>query len=284
MKTKITKLKETGFCYGVKRAIEILERSAAESGPVQCLGEVVHNPQVIQSLQSRGVDIVDSLEKISGPVAAISAHGVAPRVEEELRLKPLSVIDATCPTVKKVQKAVQKLVKNGFYVVVFGDDRHAEVQGLLGYAEGQGCAALESARVFENVPWPGKIGLVSQTTQVPENYLEFVKELLDKGLNDNREISVLDTICREVRRRQKLTQELAARVDLMLVVGGRNSANSRRLMELCASTTETHLIQNAAEIDPAWLDGKIRIGITSGTSTSPQDIEAVAARLQSLTA
>jgi 4-hydroxy-3-methylbut-2-enyl diphosphate reductase len=282
MKMKINKLRETGFCYGVKRAIDLLEKSAVEYGSVDCLGDLVHNSQVMQKLKSKGIRVVNSPADCTSPAVAISAHGVSPQVEDELNAKKAILIDATCPSVKKVQKAARRLAKNGYTVVVFGDVRHSEVMGILGWAQGQGIAALEPEMIFHKQPWPRKIGILAQTTQVPENYLKFVKAILDRAMIDNSEITILDTICREVRRRQSLSQSLAAESDLMLMVGGRNSANSRRLTELCTALTETHWIENASEIEQAWLSGKSSIGITSGTSTSEEDIDAVSARLKQL--
>jgi 4-hydroxy-3-methylbut-2-en-1-yl diphosphate reductase len=283
MSVKITKLKEMGFCYGVKRAIQLLEKSAAENQSVDCYGELVHNPQVMQKLKSRGIRVINSAAEIASPVVAISAHGLSPQAETELGKYPAAVIDATCPSVKKVQKAALRLASDGYTVVIFGDARHIEVQGILGWAQGKGLAATNPGLLFTDKPWPRKIGLLSQTTQVPENYLTFVKAVLDKALTGHSEISVLDTVCQEVRRRQSLSQALAAQSDLMLVVGGQNSANSRRLVELSSALTETHLVENEDEIDPAWLSGKSSIGITSGTSTSQESIDSVVARLEQLT-
>ncbi len=283
MKVKIIKLKETGFCYGVKRAIEILKKAADENVSVDCVGELVHNPQVMHNLKKLGIKVIDSPADISSPVVAISAHGVSPQVETQLESKALKLIDATCPSVKKVHQAVKRLTKSGYTIVVFGDARHAEVKGILGWTQGRGIAALESAIAFPVPPYPRKIAVVSQTTQVPENYLKFVKELLDRVMKGNSEIIILDTVCQEVRRRQRLSQGLAAKSDLILVVGGKNSANSRRLVELCAALAETHLVETADEIQSSWLAGKKSIGVTSGTSTSQESIDEVITKLQILT-
>jgi 4-hydroxy-3-methylbut-2-enyl diphosphate reductase len=283
MKTKITRLKEIGFCYGVKRAIDIMEKSAFENGSVDCLGELVHNSEVMSKMKSIGVNVIASPAEVTAPAVGISAHGVSPSMEAELGSQPAKLIDATCPTVKRLQKAVQRLAKNGFAVIVFGDAGHTEVKGLLGWAQGRGIATLDAESVYMDLPWPRKIALISQTTQAPENYLQFVNAVLDKALNSGREISILDTVCSEVRRRQSVSRSLAVKSDLVLVVGGKNSANSRRLLELCAGSTETHLIENASEIDPEWLAGKFNIGVTSGTSTSQESVDEVMAELEKLT-
>ena len=167
MKTKISKMKEVGFCYGVKRAIDILERSALENSSVECLGELVHNPQVMQKLKSQGINVIDSPNDARGNMVAISAHGVSPQIEAGLADAKLRWIDATCPTVKKVQKTVQRMAKSGYDIVIFGDAKHAEVKGLLGWAHDRAIATTDSEQVFAALPKLRKIGIVSQTTQVP---------------------------------------------------------------------------------------------------------------------
>ena len=283
MKTRISKMKEVGFCHGVKRAVDIMERSALDHGSVECLGELVHNPQVMQNLKKHGINVIYSPEDIRANVVAISAHGVSPQVEAVLTDAKLTLVDATCPTVKKVQKAVQRMARNGYDLIIFGDAKHAEVKGLLGWAQDRALATTEPELVFDALKRFRKIGIVSQTTQVPESYLRFVKEILDRAMTRNVEITILDTICREVRRRQVLTQSLAANSDLIVVVGGKNSANSLRLAELGTALTETHLIENASEIDPNWLAGKKKIAITSGTSTSQESIDEVYTKIYNMT-
>jgi 4-hydroxy-3-methylbut-2-en-1-yl diphosphate reductase len=282
MKTRIIKLQKTGFCSGVKRAIEILEKLTSQEASVDCLGELVHNPQVMHKLKEKGVRVIQSPQEVSSPAVAISAHGVSPEVEAALGQTEVDVYDATCPSVTKVQKAARRMAENGYSVVVFGDAKHTEVKGILGWADGKGQAVLDVIELFIGQAWPHKIGLLSQTTQVPENYLAFVKAVLDRTMKGNCEITILDTICREVRQRQELSSELADQSDLMLVVGGKNSANSRRLAEICALKCETHLIENAGEVSSAWLADKKLIGITSGTSTAEETIEEVYTRVSQL--
>ncbi|HSW58091.1 MAG TPA: 4-hydroxy-3-methylbut-2-enyl diphosphate reductase [Dehalococcoidales bacterium] len=283
MKTKITKLKEVGFCYGVKRAIDLMTQTAAENRAVDCLGELVHNPPVMQKLHSMGIRIIKSAAEIASPVAAISAHGVSPQIEAEMRSKPVKILDTTCPSVKAVQKAVARLVKNGYFIILFGDPNHAEVKGLVGWADNRAIVTTDSEKGFDDLPAGRKFGIVSQTTQVPEKYLAFVKDLLDKLMTGNKEITILDTVCQEVRRRQQSSKELAGQSDLMVVVGGRNSANCRRLVEICSPLVETHAVENADEIDSTWVKGKRSIGVTSATSASQESIDAVIARLESMT-
>jgi 4-hydroxy-3-methylbut-2-enyl diphosphate reductase len=282
MKIKVQKAAEVGFCFGVRRAIETLEKIAGEYGQVDSLGEVVHNEEVLRRLKEKGVGIVEKPDEVTHATAAISAHGVTPDIEAELRGKKARVIDTTCPYVRRAQHAARKLARAGFFVVIFGEANHQEVKGILGWAEGRGLATLnvDELKALEKIPL--KVGILSQTTQISENFLRFAKDVVDLTFTKDAEIRIIDTICHDIRRRQTVSSGLAQAVDLMLVVGGRSSANTRRLLELCSFLTETHQINSAAEIDPAWLKGKQRVGITSGTSTPDQTIEEVVERLEKL--
>jgi 4-hydroxy-3-methylbut-2-en-1-yl diphosphate reductase len=281
MAFRIEKAAETGFCFGVKRAIEMLEKAAGEQGKLQTLGAVVHNEQVLKRLSECGISVAESLSDIEGGTAAISAHGVSPQVEAELKSKNVKIIDTTCPFVRRAQLAACNLSEAGFLVVVFGDALHPEVKGILGWAQNNGLATLD-INPFATRKIPLKIGILSQTTQIPENFNRFVKEMIDLALTPDAEIRVLDTLCHGTRKRQTEALELAKKVDLMLVIGGKSSANTRRLLELCSAVTETHQIGQAEDIRPEWLQGKKHIGVTSGTSTSEQTIDEVIQRLREL--
>jgi 4-hydroxy-3-methylbut-2-enyl diphosphate reductase len=282
MKVKIIKAKETGFCFGVRRALSMLEKEAREHCRIEALGSVVHNERVTQRLSQMGIEVINSLDEIKSDTVAISSHGVSPEVEAELRSRKISLIDTTCPFVKRVQLAARKLAEAGFFVIVYGDAAHPEVKGILGWAPGKSSAALD-ARSFnscQNIP--RRIGILAQTTQVPENFVEFVKDTIDLTLRQDSEIRVLDTICHDVRQRQSFSLELAPEVDLMLVIGGLSSANTARLREICSKVTETYQIGGAEEINPEWLVGKKKIGVTSGTSTPEETIDEVLRRLEAL--
>ncbi len=279
---KIEKTKEIGFCYGVKRAIDILERVARERGGVETLGAVVHNQQVLQRLAGIGVRVVPTIDDIRGNTVAISSHGVSPEVEEELRARHIDIINTTCPFVHRVQIAARRLARNGFFVVIYGDADHTEVRGVLGWAEGKGVATLDEKLVARLDPLPRRLGILSQTTQIPAYFTEFFKRLVDLVFTRDSELRVIDTICHDIRRRQAEALDLARRVDLMLVIGGRGSANTSRLTELCSTATETYLIETAEEIRPPWLHGKHLIGVTSGASTPEQTIDEVLSRLEGL--
>jgi 4-hydroxy-3-methylbut-2-enyl diphosphate reductase len=279
---KIEKTEEVGFCFGVKRAIDMLEKVVAERGEVETLGEVVHNQQVLQRLAEIGVRVAKSVDDIKGDMVAISSHGVTPEVEEQLKARHIGIIDTTCPFVNRLQNAARKLAESGFFIVIYGSADHTEVKGVLGWAEGKGLATLDEKDIFKLDPLPRRLGVLSQTTQIPAHFVGFVQKLIDGAFGRDSEIRIIDTICHDIRRRQAQALELAGRVDLMLVIGGKGSANTNRLVELCEAVTETHLIETVAEIDPSWFDGKRTIGVTSGASTAQTTIDEVLARLDSL--
>ena len=279
---KIEKTREIGFCFGVKRAINILERFARERGGVETLGAVVHNQQVLQRLAEIGVRVVQGIDEIRGDMVAISSHGVSPKVEEEIRARHIGIVNTTCPFVHRVQIAARRLAKAGFFVIIYGDADHAEVKGVLGWAGGKGVATLDEKAIANLDPLPRRLGILSQTTQIPAHFIGFVKRLIDLVFTKDSELRIIDTICHDIRRRQAAALELASRVDLMLVIGGHGSANTNRLAELCSTATETYLIETAEEIKPSWFQGKNYIGITSGASTAEPTIDEVLARLEDL--
>jgi len=279
---KIEKTGEIGFCFGVKRAIDMLEKVVAERGEVETLGAVVHNQQVLQRLAGIGVRVAKSVDDIKGDTAAISSHGVTPEVEEQLKARHIGIVDTTCPFVNRLQNAARRLAESGFFIVIYGSADHTEVKGVLGWAEGKGLATLDEKDIFKLSPLPRRLGVLSQTTQIPAHFVEFVKKLIDGSFGRDSEMRIIDTICHDIRKRQAQALELAGRVDLMLVIGGKGSANTNRLAEMCSAVTETHLIETAAEIDPVWFAGKRTIGVTSGASTAEATIDEVLARLKAL--
>ncbi len=279
---KIEKTREIGFCFGVKRAIDILERVSRERGGVETLGAVVHNQQVLQRLAEIGVRVAQGVGDIRGDAVAISSHGVAPSVEEEIRARHIDIVDTTCPFVHRLQTAARRLAENGFFVIIYGDADHTEVKGVLGWADGRGLATLDEKVIAKLDSLPRRLGILSQTTQIPAHFTEFVKRLIDSAFTKDSELRIIDTICHDIRKRQAVALELANRVDLMLVIGGHGSANTNRLAELCSTATETYLVETAEEIKPSWFQGKRHIGITSGASTAEQTIDGILARLEAL--
>ncbi len=271
----IQKADKIGFCFGVKRAIDILEKVARERGGVETLGAVVHNRQVLQKLAELGVSVARNVEDIRGDVVVTSSHGISPQLEEEIRARHIEIISTTCPFVLRAQVAARRLTEAGFLVVIFGDAEHPEVRGILGWTKGKGIAALDDKFVANLEHIPRRIGILSQTTQVPTQFTAFVRKLIDTAFIRDSEMRLIDTICHDIRERQAAAIELAGQMDMMLVVGGHHSANTNRLAELCSQITKTHLVETAAEIQPSWLEGKHRIGVTAGASTDEQMVNEV---------
>ncbi len=279
---RIEKAGEIGFCFGVKRAITILENVARERGGVETLGPVVHNQQVLQRLAKIGVRVATDADDIRGAKVAISTHGVSPQLEQEIRSRHIDIINTTCPFVHRAQVAARRLARSGFFVIIYGDAGHPEVKGILGWAEGKGASALDEKFITSFYSLPRRFGVLSQTTQIPVHFTEFVKKLIGSALAKDSEIRIIDTICHDIRQRQEEALKLAKRVDLMLVIGGHNSANTNRLAELCSMATKTHLVEIATEIQPSWLQGLSYIGVTAGASTGEPAINEVIAKLEAV--
>ena len=280
---KIEKASSTGFCFGVRRAITALEEAAKQQGNIKTLGAVVHNQQVLQRLARLGVSVAGAIDDIKGNTVAIGAHGVGPEVAEKIKKRNLKTIDTTCRFVHRAQSVAQQMSKLGFFVVAYGDVNHPEVKGILAWAGGNGMATLDARKITELKPLPRHIGVLAQTTQIPANFNEFIKNLVDIALHRDSELYIVDTICHDIRRRQQSAQKLADKVDLMFVVGDHTSANTNRLAELCGRLTKTQLIETAAEIQPDWLKGHQHIGITGGASTAEEIITEVQDRLGKMT-
>lgn len=272
--------REMGFCAGVKRAVRLLEE-AARDGPVDSLGSVVHNPQVVARLQDQGVRVIDSPEEVRAPTVAIPSHGAGPGVADRLA-EMHRVVDTTCPIVRRAQQAAARLRQNDFYVVVFGEADHPEVRAVLAWAQGHGMATTDPRALPR--PFPKRLGVIPQTTQHLASFANFVRELMSLPEGNLSELRVItNVLCQATQRRQQAAQDLARQSDVVIVVGGYNSANTRRLAELCASLVETHHVQTAAEIDPCWVQGRRSVGVTAGASTPDRAIEEVVGMLRNKT-
>ena len=280
---RIERAADLGFCFGVRRALGILEDAARQKGGVETLGALVHNQQVMSRLNGLGVKTVNDVSEITGRTVVVSSHGVGPKVLQEIKDRGIEVVDTTCPFVQRAQIAARRLSEAGFFTIIYGDVNHPEVKGILGWADGRGIATL-SAADLDTIDLPRHIGLLSQTTQVPARFIDFAKKVTEKAMVKDAELRLVDTVCHDIRLRQAAALELAGRADLMLVIGGHHSANTRHLVDLCAAETETHLVETELEIDPQWLAGKRLVGVTAGASTAPETIDAVVSRLEELAA
>jgi 4-hydroxy-3-methylbut-2-enyl diphosphate reductase len=279
---RIEKAAGIGFCFGVRRAIEILEKVALERGGVETLGAVVHNQQVLQRLAGIGVRVARDVDDIQGGIVAISTHGVSPQLEEEIRARHIDIINTTCPFVHRAQLAARRLAEADFFVIIYGDADHSEVRGILGWAKGKGIATLDEKFISTLDHLPRRLGILSQTTQIPAQFTKFVKKLIDSALAKGSELRIIDTICYDIRERQAVALKLAGRVDLMFVIGGHNSSNTNRLVELCSAVSKTYHIETVDEIQPSWLQGRHHIGITAGASTDEQTINEVLTKLETI--
>ena len=277
---KVTRAKCAGACYGVQRALNMALDTASEGSCAVTLGPLIHNPQVVAQLAERGIRAVESPEQAVEGSVIIRSHGVTPQVRREIEAHGLPVVDATCPHVARAQKAAAKLARECGRVVVVGEAGHPEVEGLVAYAREAGGEVLVAGRAAD-VPASllGKVGVVVQTTQTREAFEEVLAALRDRGV----ECVVKDTVCLATRERQESAAALAREVDAMIVIGGRNSSNTTRLAEICSSVCgNTHHIELASELDPAWFDQCTEVGITAGASTPEDQIAAVEGRIASL--
>ena len=277
---EIEKASAMGFCFGVRRAIELAQKAVSERGSLQTIGPLVHNRQVVDRLAMCGVGVAASLDDVQCDTVVIASHGASPHVIDQVRASGLNVIDATCPFVRKAQIVAQKLGKAGFWVLVFGDVEHPEVRGVLGWAGDNASASLEVPSL--NV-LPQRLGILCQTTQSQELFTEFARSIVHNRLAKFAEIRIFNTICDATRKHQAAAVDLARRVDLLFVIGSQESANTQRLVNICAKTgVATYHIETAAGIDRERLSGHHQIGITAGTSTPDDVIDEVVSLLQAI--
>jgi 4-hydroxy-3-methylbut-2-en-1-yl diphosphate reductase len=270
---------------GVRRAVDMMETAAGERGPLTSLGSTVHNPQVVSKLRDRGVEVIATLQAIDSRPVAITAHGVGPGVLAELEALGAEVVDTTCPIVTRAQQWAKKLTDEGFGVICFGDPDHKEMRGILGWAGGKVVTMRSEAELDAPLPdWmPSRVAVLSQTTETEAHFAHFVEKLLTRHMDRISELRVINTLCNATTSQQAATQDLAQEVDLMIVVGGRESANTRHLAEVAREQgVETYHVEEAEEIDRSWLRGRNRVGVAAGASTPDDVIDEVVARLQAL--
>ena len=267
---------ESGFCFGVRRAIELALTTIEKEGVAYSLGPIIHNPQEIDRLAHKGLQVVESLEEApAGAPLVIRSHGVAPKLLAEAHRRGLRVIDATCPLVQRAQERARELAEGGYRVVVVGEAEHPEVQAIV--VQAPGAVVVEDGGPLEELATSRRLGVVVQTTQSPAAYRQVVGRLLEL---EPSELRLYNTICRATLHRQQAARSLARRADVMVVVGGRNSANTRRLAELCAAEgVPTHHIETAGELEPGWFSGAGLVGVTAGASTPGWVIDEVLAWL-----
>ncbi|SER61549.1 4-hydroxy-3-methylbut-2-enyl diphosphate reductase [Parafannyhessea umbonata] len=270
---------EAGACYGVNRALELVRKAAANArGPIHTLGPLIHNPKVVGELEASGVSVASAPDQYDGGTLVLRTHGVTPAEEELARSSAEAVLDATCPFVVRAHRAAETLTNEGYDVLVFGEPGHPEVLGTLGHAPG--ATVVQAPEDLEGLRLKRRVGLVVQTTQSRARLRELVSALI--GRVD--EVRVMDTICEATSRRQAAAARLAAEADVMVVVGGRVSANTCRLAQIClGSCSRVHHIEDADELQGSWFAGAQTIGVTAGASTPQDQIDHVVRTIGALT-
>ena len=276
---KVIVADQAGVCFGVKRALDLVEAEVGKGGALATLGPLIHNPQVVHRLEEKGVRVVRQVSEVRGGAVVMPSHGVPKDVQDSAEKVGLRVIDATCPFVANVHKVVKRLAGHGYLVVVVGDTGHSEVKAIRS-AAGDEAIVISSPEEVNAFDWSGKkVGIVCQTTQTPERFGEIVGRIAARA----KEVVAHNTICYATHDRQSAARELAPKVDAMFVVGGRNSANTNRLAEICReSGVPTFHIETADEIDESAVKGLRVVGLTAGASTPDWIIDEVKARLERL--
>lgn len=274
MKVKLAQY--AGACYGVERALTLTSEAAEGSSEVHTLGPLIHNPQVVSELAAQGISEVEKVEDAPEGVLVIRSHGVTPQVLKAAYDKGLTVVDATCPYVKKAQKAATQLREQGYEVLIVGEKGHPEVEAIDAYAGSESLVIQDPADLPGSLP-EGPLGIVVQTTQNAVNLDAIIAALKKRG----EKPLVKNTICFATTQRQESAALLAQEVDAMVVVGGRNSGNTTRLAEICeAVCSNTHHIERPQELDPQWFEGVKTVGVTAGASTPQGQITAVVEALE----
>src|SRR3954454_21175504 len=271
--------RRTGFCYGVREAIDYARLAAAQGKQTHTLGQVVHNEGVIAQLQAQGIETVDTLDDVDqGAAVVIRAHGVTPEVMARADERGLEVIDGTCTWVIQEQKELRKPDEEGYMIVLLGPPKHPEVVGLLGFAPD--AIVVDEEEDWERIPRTKRMALISQSTQPPWKFEKLAAYLVGRS----HELKIVNTVCPVTIRRQQDTMDLAAQVDMMVVVGGRNSANTKELTRLCDIAGKPVIqIEGAPDLVDASAFGDVRVvGVTGGTSTPIEDLEKVAERVYEL--
>lgn len=281
---EMVQAEEKGFCFGVRRAIDLVEKAAGKHGRVETLGAIVHNQQVVDRLRELGVEVCGSVGELKGQIVAITSHGVSPQVIDAVHTRDsTTIIDTTCPFVRKAQRAAKQLADAGFAVIIFGEPDHPEVRGVLGWGGERAMATVDWREALAGLGKAKRVGVVSQTTQSLGRFAEFTKQIVDSTLGQILELRVVNTICDATSRRQECATQLAHEVDVMIVVGGKNSANTTHLAQICnGAGVTTYHIETSKELEAGWFVGRRRVGITAGASTPDAVIDQVVESISQL--
>ena len=279
---QVTVAKSAGFCFGVQRAVDtVYEQVEKGVRPIYTYGPIIHNEVVVQDLEEKGVQVLESqedLEQLNEGIVIIRSHGVGKEIYDQINAKGLNCVDATCPFVKKIHRTVEKESAAGRQIIIIGNDNHPEVEGIKGWCR-HPALVIESAEQAEalNLPEGTKVCVVSQTTFNYKKFKDLV-EILDKKRYDR---IVVNTICNATEERQTEARQIAGKVDAMIVIGGSHSSNTQKLFEICRKECEnTYYIQTVHDLDLEVLRSTGLVGITAGASTPKKIIEEVQKRCQ----
>jgi 4-hydroxy-3-methylbut-2-enyl diphosphate reductase len=266
-----------GFCFGVRRAVDLAQKTVKTKKKVYTLGPLIHNPQEVKRLSAQGIKPITlkTAFALKKGIVVLRTHGISLSVREQLKKqKNLSLIDATCPFVKKTQNIVRVLSDSNETIAIVGEKTHPEVTALLSYG-GQKCFVLENPKDAKAVKTDELINVVCQTTQTPENFNKTIE-----CLKKNNKVKVFNTICKATLDRQKSAHKLACNTDLAIVVGGKNSANTSRLAQICKALIKTRHIETSGAIKKSWLKEVKKVGITAGASTPDWVINEVKKKIE----
>ena len=275
---KVLIAQKCGFCHGVRNAIKMANQTLEYENNVYCLGPIIHNRDMVEQLYQNGLKTVDTTDEILSGTVLIRSHGAAPEQICKLKEKGLNIVDATCVLVKRVQHIAAEFEKEGYQVVIIGEQDHPEVQAVVGCAKDVIVIADESD--IYKLPQHTKLGIICQTTQSPEHLGRMLGAI---GKTDFSELKVINTLCKEAIKRQESAVELCKKVDIMFVLGGLESANTKRLAELCRTVNkQTYHLQNWKELDIKLLIGKKTAGVTAGASTPDWIIDEFVRNLETI--
>ena len=279
---KVKVAKSAGFCFGVKRAIDMVYEEAAKGGKVYTLGPVIHNEQVVSDLESKGVKVVDNIESLDAgqdTTVIIRSHGVPEEIINRLKEKNIRIVDATCPFVSKIHHIVKEKYNEGYHIVVIGNAKHPEVEGVCGWCGNSAdvIGSVEEAGKYSNYK-DKKLCVVSQTTFIYKKFQDIVDILVKKSYD----IVVMNTICNATEERQTEAGTIARQSDAMLVIGGKHSSNTQKLFEICKRVCpDTYFIQTLDDLDLKKLQSFRSVGITAGASTPNNIIKEVQSYVRS---
>ena len=275
---KVRLAKKTGFCFGVKRAVEMAEAALKVKGPIFSLGSIIHNKQVVKALALKGLKVVNNEADVTGGACIISSHGISPVTAKRIVKRGVKLIDTTCPFVLKAQRIAKSLSDKAYNVIIVGDVLHPEVRALVDFVATRSFV-VKDGRSAERLKLDKKSRyiVIAQTTQSKSNFAHAVRAISKKRCAG---LKVFNTVCRDAEERQAAALLLAGTVDAMFVVGGNNSANTKRLYEVSRrALKESYLIETEAGIKKSWLKGKASVGITSGASTPEWIVNQVVAKI-----